>query len=343
MKPLKIIKVLLIVLLCIGALGVGVQQLDYHLSAKANERAQALVKLPTLETDGKPSETAPPETSAPETEASETEAPETEAPETEAPETEAPETEAPETEAPETEAPETEAPETEAPETDAPETDAPETEIPETETPEEPVEPDAYAEQLLLTDLTELKKINDDIFGWIVIPGTTISYPLLQGEDNTHYLYYSYEGWWSWAGSIFLDYRSSQSMTDFHSIIYGHRMYNDSMFNGLKNYADEAFAAAYPSVYILTDDGVRRYDVFAAYEADAQNGHSYRLGLEGAEDRQKLINYALRNSVISVEREVSAADGDRMLTLSTCTAVGTAEARWVVHFVLAYELLTDGE
>ena len=33
-------------------------------------------------------------------------------------------------------------------------------------------------------DLAALQAVNPDVFGWIEIPGTIISYPLLQGADN---------------------------------------------------------------------------------------------------------------------------------------------------------------
>ncbi|MBQ8512509.1 MAG: class B sortase [Clostridia bacterium] len=346
----KIVRRALVLLFLVGVGGIAVQNLSYLLAERAHAEAEALAgvtmpviaeteaeTVPETETAETESETEPetepevPETE-PETE-TETAVSETEAPETETEtETQAPETE-PETE---TEVPETE-PETE---TQAPETE-PETETapPETEPAETEPEIDEYAQQLLATDLAPLREKNDDVIGWIAVPGTYISYPLMQGEDNTHYLYYSWEGWWNWSGSIYLDYRSSSDFTDFHSIIYGHRMSNDTMFNALKNFADPTFAAENPSVYILTEDGVRRYDVFAAYETAVDGTHSYRLGLEKPEDQQKFIDYCRRNSAISTDLAPSSEDGDRILTLSTCAVSGDMDYRWVVHFVLAYEEL----
>ena len=116
-------------------------------------------------------------------------------------------------------------------------------------------------------------------------------------------------------------------------------MNNDTMFNSLKNYFDPVFAAANPSVYILTEDGVRRYDVFSAYETELEGTHSYRLGLTEPEDQQKFINYCVKNSAVPMETVPSSENGDRILTLSTCTISGSMENRQVVHFVLAYELL----
>lgn len=34
-------------------------------------------------------------------------------------------------------------------------------------------------------DFKELKKINSDVIGWIVIEGTEINYPIVQGNNNS--------------------------------------------------------------------------------------------------------------------------------------------------------------
>ncbi|MBE6679598.1 MAG: class B sortase [Ruminococcaceae bacterium] len=202
----------------------------------------------------------------------------------------------------------------------------------------EPQIVDEYAQSLFETDIAALSKVNKDVFGWIVIPDSTVSYPLLQGENNTYYLDYAWDGRRNAGGSIYLDYRNAPDFSDFHSIIYGHRMYSDAMFNSLKYYNDIDYLKTHPSVYIVTLDKVMRYDAFAAYDADAINGHSYRLGLKETEGQQAYFNYCLKNSVVDSGIVPSAADGDKVLTLSTCSADGSEKTRWVVHFVLSYEV-----
>lgn len=203
---------------------------------------------------------------------------------------------------------------------------------------EETVEVDEYAALLLQTDIESLTEVNEDVFGFIVIPDSTVSYPLLQGDDNTHYLNYAWDGSRNAGGAIYLDYRNARDFSDFHSIIYGHRMYSDAMFNSLKYYSDVEYLKTHPSVYIVTADKVLRYDAFAAYDADAINGHSYRLGLKDTYGMQAYINYCLKNSVIDSGISPSAENEDKVLTLSTCSADGGEKTRWVVHFVLSYEV-----
>ena len=45
---------------------------------------------------------------------------------------------------------------------------------------------DPYADALAAMDFSALREVNGDVLGWILIPGTKISYPLVQGTDNQY-------------------------------------------------------------------------------------------------------------------------------------------------------------
>ena len=79
-----------------------------------------------------------------------------------------------------------------------------------------------------------LRDINPDCVGWIEIPGTNISYPIVQGRDNDHYLRLNFEGKYSVGGVIFLDHRCDSDFDRTNTIIYGHNMRDGSMFGSLK-------------------------------------------------------------------------------------------------------------
>lgn len=180
-------------------------------------------------------------------------------------------------------------------------------------------------------NLDELRQENPDVLGWISIPETVLSYPLLQGEDNDFYLNHSWQKNSSIVGAVFMDYRSNADLTDFNTIIYGHRMRNGSMFASLKDYQDEGHWRAHPSIYLVCAGGVYRYDIFAAYEADVL-GSVYDFNDRDVEGREAFIDSCMGLSVI--ETDIVPTADDHILTLSTCTGRGY-RTRWVVQAVLA--------
>lgn len=178
-------------------------------------------------------------------------------------------------------------------------------------------------------NLTALRGISGDVIGWISIPDTGLSYPLVQGEDNDYYLNHAWDGTPTAAGSIFMEYQCAADFSDFNTIIYGHRMTYDAMFAFLKYYKSQSYWEAHPLIYIKDAGGTRCYEIFAAYEPPI---HSpvYALKLTDGADKQAVIDYALEQSVIHTG--VKPQSTDRILTLSTCTGNGH-DTRWVVQAV----------
>ena len=196
-------------------------------------------------------------------------------------------------------------------------------------TPEqEPLEEHAlYLEHL---DLHELRKTNPDVLGWISIPGTQLDYPLLQGEDNQYYLKRTWQGKSNSAGSIFLECKVDPTFEDFNTIIYGHNMKNGSMFGSLRQYRTQSHYEANPWIYIVDDAGIRRYEIFAAFEAEV-TGYTYRLDINTLEKKQALLAYSLEKS--GIDAKIIPSPEDPIITLSTCTGNGY-DTRWVVQAVL---------
>ena len=185
---------------------------------------------------------------------------------------------------------------------------------------------DPHITDLAQMDLNALRAVNPDVIGWIRIPGTRVDYPILQGQDNDYYLNHTWQGKSSSAGSIFMEYLCIPDFSEFHTIVYGHNMNDGSMFAEIRKYGEQKFWKKNPYVYVVTDDGVFRYDVFSCYKADVDSD-AYSLWLEEAESRQAFLDYtqAQSNYDTGIRPEVT----DRVLTLSTCS--GSSSTRWVVH------------
>jgi len=189
---------------------------------------------------------------------------------------------------------------------------------------------DPHAEALAELDLAALREVNADVVGWICIPDTAISYPILQAEDNSYYLNRTWEGEWNSVGSIFLDSQVSADFSDFNTLVYGHRMLDGSMFGSLQSYGEQSYWEEHPSIYVVSDDGVRRYDIFAAHEA-VTDEITFGLHISSRPKKEEFVLFNLEQSAI--ETGVRPNTLDHILTLSTCTGRGYS-TRWVVQGVL---------
>lgn len=187
-------------------------------------------------------------------------------------------------------------------------------------------------------DLNALEEVNSDVLGWITIPDTPISYPLVQAADNQYYLERAWDKTANAAGSIFLDWHVQPDFSDFNTVIYGHRMRNNSMFGSLKHYNKADYWAAHPEVFLTTEAGVARYEIFAAYEVSVL-GTTYQMdGFDDAADRQAFLDFCVKQSVI--DTGVVPTPDTPILTLSTCTGNGYS-TRWVVQAALAETYTCD--
>ena len=175
-------------------------------------------------------------------------------------------------------------------------------------------------------DLASLKAINAEAVGWIEIPGTEISYPLVHTSDNTYYLTHTFKRQENKSGSIFIETSNAANFTDLHTIIYGHNMKDGSMFAGLKNYEKKNYYEAHPYVYVDLDDGTHCYQIFSCHQADITD-ISYTIGY-AADDTYASFLDSLKTSSL-YDTGVSVDTEDSVITLSTCTNKG--EKRFVVH------------
>jgi SrtB family sortase len=173
-------------------------------------------------------------------------------------------------------------------------------------------------------DFNALREINPDITGWLICEDTNINYPIARGADNSRYLNRLYDGSRGKAGTLFLDYENSADFSDPNSIVYGHNLLDGSMFSCLTEYGDQAYYDAHPSMLLLTPGGNYRVEVFAAFAASpnesGRDTSPWRQVWDAEEDFTAWLTQAAARSVI--ETDVTPAEGDTVLTLSTCTRGG---------------------
>lgn len=191
----------------------------------------------------------------------------------------------------------------------------------------------------------ELAAANPDVVGWLDVYGTHISYPLVQGRNDSEYLNKDASGAYSLSGSLFLDARNAPDFTDFNTVIYGHHMDRDAMFGEIGNFADAEYfnAREYGSLYVGkgpdagTTFGLR---IVAFIHADAYDGTIYRPGVAGAVEQQAYLAHLLAQATNERALDADAADGERIMLLSTCSDAST-NARSIVVAVVEREVHAD--
>ena len=111
------------------------------------------------------------------------------------------------------------------------------------------------------------------------------------------------------------------------------------MFASLRYYADENYWKAHPYVYIRSDMGVYRYEIFSTYLTEVE-GNAYGLGFATDRIKTLFLNEICRDS--TVKTGIRPENTDRILTLSTCA--GGESTRRVVHArlpMIPVEIKTD--
>lgn len=180
-------------------------------------------------------------------------------------------------------------------------------------------------------DFDALLSINPDCVGWIYIPDTEINYPVVQGSDNSHYLKHLFDGKWNSSGCIFLDRRVNASLSDRHSIVYGHHMKNGTMFSGLTKYKKQEYLESHPTGLFITPEKTYRIDFFAGYIAGVDED-AWKIGFQSDEDFKTWMKETKEKS--RIESPLSPAVTDRVLTLSTCS-YEFDNARFVLHGIIS--------
>ena len=198
-------------------------------------------------------------------------------------------------------------------------------------TPEEtepPTEPDNT--NWTVVDFEALHAINPNVVAWIFIEGTNINYPVVQGKDNSYYLYRLFDGSYNGAGSIFMDYRNESDLSGRNTVLYGHHMQNGSMFNQITEYKDQAFYDAHPVCLVMTPDKNYKLEFFAGYVTD-MNSQAWKLEFASDEEYALWLEDATARSTFTGSVKPTAQD--RVVTFSTCT-YEYDDARYVLVGIL---------
>ena len=181
------------------------------------------------------------------------------------------------------------------------------------------VHPKTNKTLLIQTEYVELFKLNPDLVGWILIPGTEINYPVMQTPEwVNYYLYRDFYGQDSKHGSLYVDEMANVKRPSANLTIYGHKMKDGSMFAGLLDYKDEAFYKANPYIDFNTIYKNGTYEILSVFITTAnEGGFPYHLFVDGTEEEFNAF-VAKCKELSLYDTGVDAEYGDKLITLSTC-------------------------
>ena len=194
----------------------------------------------------------------------------------------------------------------------------------------------------ILNRYAALKKQNDELVGWIQLPGfkTPIDYPVMQAQDNNFYLQNDFYKNFSYAGSIFMDFRNNALQVGRHTILYGHAMNNRSMFGNLKEFPKrpEDYTKI-TKVYLDLLNTRLEFEIFSIYFENASTNYRQTSFLN--DDEYMAFLETIRSKSV-YNYNVTLTPMDKIITLSTCNSNLGQEMRSVTHARLVRQVIYDG-
>lgn len=179
-------------------------------------------------------------------------------------------------------------------------------------------------------DWKKLKKINEEIVGWIEMDNTQIDYPVLwhKGDDRTYqyYLSHNYKKDWDSFGSIFLDYRCTKGTDSKNVVIHGHHIQDGSMFGDLMKFGGTTgnldFYKKTPTIEFDTPEAQGTYKIISVFKTNtlSSQGEFFNYMIGDFQNEKDFMNYVYNVRVRSLFNcPVDVNEDDELITLSTCS------------------------
>ena len=168
-------------------------------------------------------------------------------------------------------------------------------------------------------NLAKLQSQNAEFIAWLQIPGTSVSYPVVQTSDTAFYLTHNFKRQKAKAGALFslpsTDYRTPGK----NIVIYGHHLSHrpNAMFSPLLNYKQAGYGRKHPEVLLDSIFRSNTYRVFAVVNWDI-NGDwmPMQTSFSSTEEFTAFVQEAQRRSLD--DTGVSVPENAEILTLITC-------------------------
>lgn len=198
-------------------------------------------------------------------------------------------------------------------------TDPPDSTEPSVTEPDE--ERPIHPESDILYQYRALYEINNDMVGYIEIPGTSIRYPVVQSPyQANYYLRRNFYKRSATCGTIYVREACDVNKPSDNVTIYGHKMRNGTMFADLHKYKDQSFWEENRYIHFDTLTEYHTYEIFAVFQTTANTSGSFNYHLfDDAQNETQYDNFISKCKSLSYyDTGITPVYGEKLITLSTC-------------------------
>ena len=192
-------------------------------------------------------------------------------------------------------------------------------------------------------NLAQFYAANKDFYGYLEIPGTGVSTPVVQGKDNKQYLRRNFFGETTKYGCPFVNYKNTYAALDYNTSIFGHNMeYDDLVFGELEKYRKiDGFKKA-PVIHLETMYADYTFKIYAVFLTDSDydsSGWYFDYIFTQLKDEKECREYIAELDQRKLySTGVDILPTDKLLTLSTCSYDFSSE-----RLVVVGRLVREGE
>lgn len=179
---------------------------------------------------------------------------------------------------------------------------------------------------------------NPDVYGYVYVPGTKVSYPIVQSDEDNFYLTHDINGKNSKEGSIYTNSDNEKNFDGRVTVLYGHNMRNGNMFGSLKQFYQNDFYLEHPWIVVYTPENRYIYQIVTArrhsdaYLFDEFNGYSddgmkhfREMAAEPVSDKDKDVSHIT---------ETELNESNKFIVLSVCIGNETTNRYLVIGKLL---------
>ena len=196
------------------------------------------------------------------------------------------------------------------------------------------------------SELAAARKKNPDTVAWLYIPGAEVDDPVMQAEDNGHYLWLGEDGEYSTWGCYYAhceNHFGGRDKLDTNTTIFGHSASNcdpnGPRFTKLYRYMDADYVKNYPYIYLSVTGEDLVFQITALFITDIE--FDYIVPNPAESELTEFFRTVARKNWLNFDG-VTFSEGDTVLTLSTCCRKYDTAKTGNQRLVVMAKLLPEG-